>query len=42
LKGGGEVWAEVAAGELRLKIKGRELALSDAEALVNQLCELFE
>ncbi len=42
LKGGGEIVAEVASGELRLKIKGRDMTHEDAETLVNQLLGHFE
>ncbi len=42
LSGGGEIWAEVASGELRLRIKGRDLTVDDAEALVAQLSAHLE
>lgn len=37
LPGGGEIWAEVAPGELRLRIKGLDLTLDDAESLISKL-----
>ncbi|NVO58544.1 ParB N-terminal domain-containing protein [Rhodobacteraceae bacterium B1Z28] len=39
LPGGGEIAAEVSSGELRLRIRGRDLTVEEAATLVNQLAK---
>ncbi len=39
LPGGGEIQAEVSAGELRLRIRGRNLSADDAARIVEQIAE---
>lgn len=42
LPGGGDILAEVAAGELRIRLRGRDLTVEDAESLLSEIARHLE
>jgi len=42
LPGGGDILAEVAAGELRIRLRGRDMTVEDAESLLSEIARHLE
>jgi len=42
LSGGGEIFAEVSSGELRIRIRGKEISVEETQELVDQIAQQLQ